>query len=217
VVHNDRQYISIVTGSVDFAAQAAQEQVEESYLLDWKRLPGGLVSTHPMLPAVWQVGQRTAHRFGTSLPHYENPRLRHFIVSEVIGGPQSIQPGMQFMSDQLVVNTATYDPEGFEIVAQFRGAPLVIVGSGKRMDAGYYELADMVVLGPQHELYQYFFDNISYSAQAMPAPPQLPGFNYSDFVSFPAQGSQPVAIRPVKDWLVFQARLARWPPTESRL
>ena len=206
VVHNDRQYISIVSGRIDFAMQAAEELVDESYLLDWQRMPGGLTSTHPMLPALWQVGSRTAHRFGQSMPHYENPRLRHFIVSEVIGGPQSVQPGMKYLADQLLINTATYDEGGFEIVAQFRGAPLVIVGSGKRMD-GYYELADMVVLGPQHELYQYFFDEITYSPQSLNGPPALPGFEYADYVSFPESGGEAVAIRPVKDWLVFQAHL----------
>jgi len=210
VIHDNRNQLSFVSGSIDLASAAYSERVERSFVLNWRRLPGQLEATRPALPAIWQANGRTAQRLDGALPRYDSPLLRHFVVGRVVSG-QRLEPGETYLSDQLVITTAAYDRGSFEIVAEFRGLPLVIVG--RTAERGGRELVkDLAVLGPASELYQYFFDEIEYSAQPLESPPALPAFDPARYVTWPSDGPQPVAIRPVKDWLVFRAHLPNGRP-----
>jgi hypothetical protein len=145
------------------------------------------------------------------LPRFNSPLLRHFVVGQVIGNPSSIKPGAEYLSGQLVVHTAEFDDTSFEIVASYTGAPLVIVGRRDRQ-GGRYLVQDLAVLGPDGELYQYFMDEISW-APGLPEPEiAFPPFDPAEYVAFPEEGNSSVAIRPVKDWLVFQATLPNGRP-----
>jgi hypothetical protein len=66
------------------------------------------------------------------------------------------------------------------------------------------------VLGPGGELYQYLLDEVQLG-EAQPI--ALPTFDPQQYVAFPAGDSTPVATRPIKDWLIFQAEL----PTGRKL
>jgi len=211
VVHNNRTQLSFVTGTVDLDSGDFNERVDQSYLLDWRTIPGDLEPTRPMLPAIWRSGGQTAQQLGGGLPQYNSPLLRHFIVSRIINATEDLAEGEEYLSGQLVVETADYGPRSFEIVAAFRGLPLVIVGR-HRTERGIRLAEDLAVLGPSSELYQYFFESIEYSQRPPQQEPQLPKFDPARYVSFPAGGAQPVAIRPVKDWLVFQAQLPNGRP-----
>ncbi|MBN2083369.1 hypothetical protein JW859_14325 [bacterium] len=211
VVHNNRTQMSFVAGTVDLATGDFSERVEQSYLLDWRTIPGNLEPTRPMLPAIWRSGGQTAQQLGSALPQYNSPLLRHFIVGRVIAATDELAKGEEFLSGQLVVESADYGPRSFEIVATFRGLPLVIVGR-HRLDHGVRLAEDLAVLGPSSELYQYFFESIAYSKRPPPEPPRLPEFDPARYVTFPSGGAQPVAIRPVKDWLVFKAQLPNGRP-----
>ena len=206
VVHHNRDNLSYVQGTIDMASSDFEELVERNFRLDWKQLPGRVLPVGDSLPSIWEVGGKSCQRLGEALPRYESPLLRHFIVGQVIPAPDAIKPGASYLSGQLVIQTATCDAERFEIVASFNGSALVVVGRREQRD-GQSLTRDLAVLGPQSELYQYFIDDISWS----PDPPQvaiaLPAFNREDYVAFPEGASQPVAIRPIKDWLVFQAQL----------
>ncbi len=211
VVHNDRQYLSYVRGTIDLTNNDFFEEITQSYILDFKVMPGKLQAAPQAMPSIWQVGGRPAQRFGSvsdanSLPSFGSALLRHFVIGQVIGAPESIRPGTCYIAQQLEIDTVQLDERGFEIVGRYRGGPLVIVGS--RQDIGGRKVPkDLAILGPTGELYQYFFEDFSYS-EASPEPPiSLPKFNAADYVSFPAGEAQAVPIRPVKDWLVFQASL----------
>lgn len=211
VVHNDRQYLSYVRGTVDLSSGDFFEEITQSYILDFKVMPGKLQAAPQAMPSVWQVAGRPAQRFGSvddanSLPSFGSALLRHFVIGQVIGAPQSIKPGTCYIAQQLEIETVQLDERGFEIVGRYRGGPLVIVGS--RQDIGGRKVPkDLAILGPTGELYQYFFEDFSYSLQPPEPTITLPQFDSADYVSFPAGEPQTVPIRPVKDWLVFQASL----------
>jgi hypothetical protein len=211
VVHNNRATVSYVAGQLDLASGDFDEQVERSYNLDWQRLPGRLAGSRPALPEVWSVGGRTAHRYAGSPPRFDSELLRHFILGHVLAGADQLAPAQEYLSGQLIIGSVTVEPGGFEIVASFRGTALVIVGRYHEVD-GQRAPSDFAVLGPASELYQYFFTDVSWQPDPPTPPIALPGFNPADYVTFPAQGGQPVAIRPVKDWLVFQATLPNGRP-----
>lgn len=206
VVHNNRAHVSYVSGVVDEAAGDFAELVERSFTLNWQRLPGRMQDSRPALPAVWRAAGRTAHRYSGAPPRYDGELLRHFILGHIIDGVNELEVNQQFLSGQLIIGSVEEDDGGFEVVTSFRGMPLVIVGR-YTTQAGRRLPADFAVLGPASELYQYFFDEITYHPGTIPQPVSLPSFNPADYVNFPAGGAQPVAIRPVKDWLVFQAQL----------
>jgi len=211
VVHDNRSQLSFVSGRVDLGSASFVEDVDSSYLLDFSKVPAGLEATRPALPTIWQAGGRTARRRGQAMPRFDSPLLRHFLVAQVIAGRQPLESGAEFLSGQLVVSSADYSETSFEIIASFRGMPLVIVGRRHRAD-GHWLVDDLAVLGPSSELYQYFFESMEYSAEPLAQLPELPVLNPADYVAFPREGAQPVAIRPVKDWLVFQAQLPNGRP-----
>lgn len=211
VVHNNRSALSYVSGEVDLAKGSFRETVDSSYDLGWRTVPGSAQATRPLLPSIWQAGGETAQRAGGALPRYNSPLLRHFIVGRVIAGVDKLEAGQAYLSGQLVLLTVDVRRGSFEIVAEFRGAPLVIVGR-RSLGSGRYLVQDLAVLGPSSELYQYFFDAMDYSTRALGTAVQLPGYDTADYVQFPSGGAHPVAIRPVKDWLVFQAQLPNGRP-----
>lgn len=211
VVHDNRSELSFVRGRIDLGSQSFAEKVESSYLLDFKRVPASLEATSPALPDIWEAQGRTARQLGEAMPRFDSPLLRHFLVGQVIAGAQRLKPGDEFLSGQLAINSVDYGADSFEIVGTFRGAPLVVVGR-YRDSSGRKLVHDLAVLGPTSELYQYFFDDIEYSAKPLDKLPQLPQLDPAKYVKFPAGGAQPVAIRPVKDWLVFQAQLPNGRP-----
>ncbi|MCC7477157.1 hypothetical protein IT575_01755 [bacterium] len=211
VIHNDRKYMSYVKGNIDLASGDFFEEITQSYILDFKVMPGKLEAAPQAMPSVWQVAGRPAQRFGSatdanSLPSFGSSLLRHFIIGQVIGAPQSIKAGTCYIAQQLEIDTISLDDTGFEIVGRYRGGPLVLVGS-RQLVNGRRVPRDMAILGPTGELYQYFFEDFHYSDAALNPPVALPQFNSADYVSFPEGEAQAVAIRPVKDWLVFQASL----------
>jgi len=212
VVHNNRSQLSYVDGRIDLASGDYDERVERSYNLNWRELPGQMLPTTPALPSVWGVGGRTAQRYGTAqqtggnLPRFDSPLLRHFIVGQVLADVEALQPQQTFLSGQLVIQSVDVQDGSFEVVASFRGAALVAVGRRADVD-GKKLVRDVAVLGPEGELYQYFIDEMHWSADPPAQPIALPPFNAADYVTFPAGEAQPVPIRPVKDWLVFQATL----------
>lgn len=213
VVHNNRSALSYVSGRVDFATGDFEEHVDQSYLLDWKQLPARMTPSSCALPSVWGVDGRSAQELGAALPRIDSPLLRHFIAGQLLGAPEAVQPGREFLLGQLKIGTVKVDAWGFEIVASFRGAPLVLVGrSSPGEHGGRTQLHDLAVLGPSSELYQYFFEQVAYSPTALTPLPVLPVLDRARYVSFPAGAAQSVAIRPVKDWLVFQASLPNGRP-----
>lgn len=211
VVHNNRSAISYVEGRIDCASGDFEEHVSGSYLLDWKQLPGRMQPAPVILPSIYSVDGQFAQQLGHTLPRFDSPLLRHFIIGQLLLRPESLVPEAQFLAGQLVVASADFGETGFEVVAAFRGAPLVLVGRRERVD-GQLCVADLAVLGPASELYQYFFEQASYSAQALAPRPALPVLDTDKYIGFPADGAEPVAIRPVKDWLVFQATLPNGRP-----
>jgi hypothetical protein len=206
VVHNNRSAISYVDGRVDFASGDFEEHVEQSYLLDWKQLPGRMAPAPAILPSVWSAGGHYAQQLGHTLPRFDSPLLRHFIIGQLLARPESLVKDAQFLAGQLVIGSADFSDRGFEVVASFRGAPLVLVGSRVAVD-GRLCISDLAVLGPSSELYQYFFEQQNVSGQPLSPRPALPVLDRGKYVDFPRDGASPVAIRPVKDWLVFQATL----------
>ncbi len=211
VVHNNRSALSYVSGEVDLANGSFRETVDSSYDLGWRTVPGSAQATRPLLPNIWQAGGETAQRAGGALPRFNSPLLRHFIVGRVIAGVDRLEAGQAYLSGQLELLTVDVRRGSFEIVGEFRGAPLVVVGR-RSLGSGRYLVQDLAVLGPSSELYQYFFDVMDYSTKALSAAVQLPSYDTADYVQFPSGGAHPVAIRPVKDWLVFQAQLPNGRP-----
>jgi hypothetical protein len=208
VVHNNRSALSYVSGRIDFASGNFEEHVDSSSLLDWKQLPVRMTPSRCALPSIWGAQGHSAQQLGDSLPRFDSPLLRHFITGQLLAAPDAIQPGAQFLAGQLKIGTAKADAWGFEIVASFRGAPLVLVGRSSPDPAGGRpKLHDLAVLGPSSELYQYFFEELAYTDAPLAPLPQLPVLDRARYVSFPAGAAQSVPIRPVKDWLVFQASL----------
>jgi len=211
VVHHNRQYVSVVNGTIDLASGDFAEVVQDSQALDWKRLPGGVVPAHAVLPDIWEVGAVSCQQLDGALPQFGSPLLRHFVVGHVLGGAEGIQKGSTYLSGQLVVQSADVAAERLEIVASFNGAALVITGKREQVD-GRWLTRELAVLGPQSELYHYFVDSVSWSPEPPAVKPALPRFDPADYVTFPGGGAQPVAVRPVKDWLVFQAQLPNGRP-----
>jgi hypothetical protein len=207
LVHNNRSAISYVSGRVDLGNGDFEEHVERSYMLDWKQLPGRMLPARPLLPSVWSVGGHSAQRLGETLPRFDSPLLRHFILGELIARPQNLRKDGQFLAGQLVINSVNFGEQtSFEVLASFRGAPLVLVGQRQLQD-GVLAVRELAVLGPTSELYQYFFEQVDATPGPLSPAPQIPVLDLERYVSFPKDGSQPVAIMPVKDWLVFQASL----------
>jgi hypothetical protein len=211
VVHNNRATVSYVAGVVDLASGDFDEQVERSFSLDWQRLPGRVTESRPALPDIWSVGGRVAQRYAGSPPTYDSELLRHFILGRVLTGVEQLAPEQQYLNGQLVIGSVSHDEQGFEVVASFRGTALVVAGRYHDVD-GLRAPSDFVVLGPASELYQYFFTDMRWQDGPPATPITLPQFNPADYVTFPKNGVQPVAIRPVKDWLVFQATLPNGRP-----
>ena len=211
VVHENRSQLSFIDGGIDLASGDFSETVVHSYNLDWRRMPGAINETRPTLPDIWYVDGRPALRFGAAMPRYDSQILRHFIAARIIAGAQDLKKGDAFLAGQLVIESAKVKRSELEVVALFRGMPLVIVGE-RELSGGKWLVSDLAVLGPTSELYQFFFDEIEYTAEALAQPPALPELDPADYVTFPADGIQPVAIRPIKDWLVFQAQLPNGRP-----
>ncbi len=211
VVHNNRAAVSYVAGEIDLASGDFAESVERSFNLDWQRLPGRLAESRPALPAVWRAGGKTASQYAGAPPRFDGELLRHFILGHVIAGADGLKPEQEYLSGQLIIGTADVSAEGFEIVASFRGTALVIVGRYHEV-GGVRVPSDFAVLGASSELYQYFFTDARVEPGAPASPITLPAFNPADYVTFPTDGAKPVAIRPVKDWLVFQAELPNGRP-----
>jgi len=212
VVHNNRNYLSHVTGKIDLTDNSFSEEVQSSYILDWKQVPGKLLDTTAAMPDIWQSGGETCQRYAKALPRYGSPLLRHFLVGQVIGNPEAVKEGATFLSGQLVVHTAEFNDDSFEVVAAYMGEPLVVVGRRENQD-GHWLVRDVAVLGAMNELYQYFIDDIEWVAQKKQGQPSpMPKLDPAQYVSFPKEGRSEVAIRPVKDWLVFQAQLPNGRP-----
>jgi hypothetical protein len=203
VIHNNRSAMSIVSGTVDIASGDYTESVDKTYRLDFKQMPAQLEDAQPELPAVWGEAGRTAQRWGTGLPRYDSPLLRHFLIGNVMLHPEALKPGAGYLSGQLEIIKVTVDANRFEVVAKLRGGALVITGSRQQLD-GVTVPRDMAVLGSSGELYQYLFDEVHLGAEQQIA---LPTFDPQQYISFPTGDSTPVATRPIKDWLVFQAEL----------
>jgi hypothetical protein len=213
VIHNNRSALSYVHGEVDLGSGDFAETVDQSYILDWQQLPARMTPSRCALPSVWGVGGHSAQQLGAALPRFDSPLLRHFITGQLLAQPQSVVPNAQFLAGQLKIGTVQSIPGGYEIVASFRGAPLVLVGhTAPQAGSAQPLLHDLAVLGPSSELYQYFFEDMAFAAQPLATRPTLPVLDRASYVTFPAGGSQPVAIRPVKDWLVFQASLPNGRP-----
>lgn len=210
VVHDERQNISYVDGRVDLGSNAYEELVGQSYSFNWHSMPAQMVSTESAMPSVWSDGKRTAQRLADAFPRFDSPLLRHFIVSRVIGQLDSLEAGQKFLGDTLQIDSMEKGEGSFELIALFRGSPLVVFGKTREQD-GHTLAGDFGVLDAAGELYQYFIDEISYSPQQLASLPSLPQFDPAQYVQF-NDGSQQVPIKPVKDWLVFQARLPNGRP-----
>ena len=211
VVHNNRAAVSYVAGEIDLATGDFTESVERSFNLDWQRLPGRLDESRPALPAVWRAGGKTASQYAGAPPRFDGELLRHFVLGHVIHGADALEPEQEYLSGQLIIGTVDVVGDGFEIVASFRGTALVIVGRYQLVD-GVRVPSDMAVLGASSELYQYFFTDAHITPGEPAQPIALPAFNPADYITFPKDGATPVAIRPVKDWLIFQAELPNGRP-----
>ncbi len=210
VVHDERQNISYVDGRVDLASNAYEEIVGQSYTFSWRSMPAQMISTRSAMPSIWSTGSRSAQKLGDAFPRFDSPLLRHFVVGRVIADPMAIEAGQTFLGDQLKIDSVEFDEDSFEIIAMFRGSPLVVFGK-LQQDAGHTLAGDFGVLDAAGELYQYFIDEISYSPQQLASLPVLPEFDPQQYVQF-RDGSQQVPIKPVKDWLVFQASLPNGRP-----
>jgi len=210
VVHNSRRQMSVVEGIVFPDSGNFFEEVQESYFLEWKQFPGRLTPVRPALPSIWRVEKQTAQQLINSLPRFNSPLLRHFVVGHVIADVEQIQSGSSYLAGQLIVDSVDTSATSFELVCTFRGYPLVVVGR-RQPDEDRHLVKDLAVLGTTSELYQYFFDEIEYSSDPAQPTPQLPDFDPKEYVTFPS-GNSSVAIRPVKDWLVFKASLPNGRP-----
>ena len=210
IVHDDRANISYVDGHVDLNSNSYEELVGQSYAFNWRSMPAQMISTTSALPAIWANGSRTAQRLGEAFPRYDSPLLRHFIVSRVIADPTSLAAGQEYLGGQLQIGSTEFTDDSFEVIASFRGSPLVVFGK-LQQSAGHSLAGDFGVLDVHGELYQYFIDEIEYSPQQLASLPNLPEFDPQQYVSF-SDGSVQVPIKPVKDWLVFQARLPNGRP-----
>ncbi|MEZ5336806.1 MAG: hypothetical protein R3F46_00950 [bacterium] len=210
VVHDERQNISYVDGHVDLASNAYEELVGQSYTFNWRSMPAQMISTRSAMPSIWSDGKRTAQRLADAFPRFDSPLLRHFIVSRVIGDLDELEAGQKYLGDQLQIDSVELAEDSFELIALFRGSPLVVFGKLTHQD-GHVLAGDFGVLDAAGELYQYFIDEISYSPQQLAQAPVLPDFDPSRYVEFHGEGEQ-VPIKPVKDWLVFQARLPNGRP-----
>jgi prepilin-type processing-associated H-X9-DG protein len=210
IVHDDRANISYVDGHIDLGSQSYEELIGQSYSFNWRSLPAQMLSTRSALPAVWSDGEHTAQRLGEAFPRYDSPLLRHFIVGRVIANPGTLKAGDSFLDGQLEIGSTETGEDSFEIIAAYRGSPLVVFGKLQQR-AGHTVAGDFGVLDVHGELYQYFMDEIDYSPQQLAVLPSLPQFDPSEYVSFKA-GTEQVPIKPVKDWLVFQASLPNGRP-----
>lgn len=211
VVHNNRSYMSIVNGIVDLESGDFREEIEKSFFLNWKQVPAGFSPIGAALPLVVRVDGKIAHHFKSGLPSFDSPLLRHFVISEIISGAGRIAKGGLFLEGQLEIIEVQEDQAGFEYICSFLGSPLVIVGK-RAQDAGRWLIQDIAVLGATEEMYQYIMDEIVWTSGPPAVSPKLPIFEPSDYVTFPKNGSQPVPIRPIKDWLVFQGSLPNGRP-----
>lgn len=205
IVHDDRSNISYVDGHIDLGSQSYEELIGQSYSFNWRSLPAQMLSTTSALPAIWADGEHTAQRLGEAFPRYDSPLLRHFIVGRVIADPGTLEAGDTFLDGQLEIGSTEISEDAFEIIAAYRGSPLVVFGKLQQSN-GHTVAGDFGVLDVHGELYQYFMDEIDYSPQQLAVMPSLPEFVPEQYVSFKA-GTEQVPIKPVKDWLVFQARL----------
>src|SRR5207248_6940006 len=79
-----------------------------------------LASYHPHLPLLSFPTRRSSD---LTLPRFDSPLLRHFIIGQLLARPDSLHSGAQFLAGQLAVQSVHFDDYTFEVLASFRGSP----------------------------------------------------------------------------------------------